>query len=131
MLDILFKLREKPTHEETQSFEKSALEILEKQKIDTEKKIKRLYLLYADSDDDILLETIEEQKRRLTSIMTQISNESENQKALISKDNIDDIVLNLKSMWNNSTFQQKRNILKLLIDKIIITDENIDIRLKV
>ena len=63
--------------------------------------------------------------------MTQISNESENQKALISKDNIDDIVLNLKSMWNNSTFQQKRNILKLLIDKIIITDENIDIRLKV
>lgn len=131
VLDILFKLREKPTHEETQSFEKSALEILEKQKIDTEKKIKRLYLLYADSDDDILLETIEEQKRRLTSIMTQISNESENQKALISKDNIDDIVLNLKSMWNNSTFQQKRNILKLLIDKIIITNENIDIRLKV
>ena len=131
VLDVLFKLKEKPTHAETHSFEKSALEILEKQKIDTDKKIKRLYLLYADSDDDILLETIEEQKRRLTSIMAQISNESENQKALISKDNIDDIILNLKSMWNNSTFQQKRNILKLLIDKIIITDENIDIRLKV
>ncbi len=132
VLNLLFKLKERPNIEkQEQPFEKSALEILEKQKLETERKIKKLYLLYAESDNELLLETINEQKRRLTSIMAQISVESENKITLISKDNITDIVNNLQDLWGKSSFQQKRNIIKLLVDKIIITDDNIDIKLRV
>ena len=42
-----------------------------------------------------------------------------------------DILKNLKSTWLNMTFDEQRLIIEHIVDKVIVTNNNIDIKLKI
>lgn len=94
------------------------------------KKIKNLYNLYAQSEDEILLETINENKNELSRLEKQIELESErvNNEELAheSYEKLNDI----KSTWEYMTVREKQNVIRSFIDRIVITYDKIDVYYK-
>jgi site-specific DNA recombinase len=84
-------------------------------------KIKRLYTLYAASEDRLLLETIEEHQAELAGIMKQISAEKE-------RDTVSGKIITLKTeigsisdVWDVLTHTERQEIVRTLIDRIVVT----------
>lgn len=102
-------------------------EYLEKKIASLRKKLKKLYNLYAESDEDTLLDTITENKNELAEAEKQLENEKnalndENMKIERYRE-----INDLKSAWDYMTFVEQQNILRQFVDKIIITDGNVEI----
>ncbi len=71
------------------------------------------------------LENLEIEKETLEKEISDIkSKEEENINKL-------DILKNLKSTWLNMTFDEQRLIIEHIVDKVIVTNNNIDIKLKI
>lgn len=92
-------------------------------------KIKKLYNLYVESDDkdELLLETINENKANLAIIAKQIESEEKSvshTKELSEKQNS---LLTAKERWETMSTREKRQVLKLCIDKIIVDDDSVEI----
>lgn len=90
-------------------------------------KIKRLYNLYAESGDDLLLETIKENQEELTSIGKLIDHENATRAATMEIDRRSEMAKNLRNMWPSLTIDEKHRALRTFIDKIILTDGNIEL----
>ena len=91
---------------------------------------KRLYRLLSKedfADDNELMETLEEKKRELE----RIDHMLENEKNAVSDVNLvavrKDVCRNLRHRWDGLTIEEKRRAIRLCIDKIVITGDNIDI----
>lgn len=97
---------------------------------DTAIKLKRLYNLYAESGDELLLETIKENKAQLDNLLEKIKLEDE--KAMytnsirMTKENL----RNISELWDYMSINDKQNTVRSVIDKIIITDNKVDVRFK-
>ena len=105
----------------------SIVNILYKQYDELTKQLKRLYNLYAKDNDDLLLETIEDLKKQLSNIKKQIKTEQE--RNLISN-KIDDVKKTLETLqetWEYMTAQEQKNIIRSCIDKVIITNNNVEV----
>lgn len=90
-------------------------------------KIKRLYNVYADDPNPLLLETIKENQKELEYLSQAIEKEKE---AISLSEDIDKqngMVKNLRNKWNTMTIKEKQKALRICIDKIIITDDKIDV----
>lgn len=98
---------------------------LEKEKI----KLKRLYELYADGNDTVL-ELIKDNEKVITSLKEKISVESKNSVNTQKKEFVYENIKKLADIWNDIDKRRKNMILKSIIDKIIIVNGNIEIRLK-
>lgn len=93
-------------------------------------KIKRLYNLYAQSSNDLLLSTIEENQEELKKIQTQIKHEQE-RKAITNKMiETKKMISNIKDAWDYMTIQERQNLMHQCIEKIVINDNNVDIHYK-
>ncbi len=107
--------------------EVTALELLHEQYDCIANKIKRLYNLYAESANDLLLETIKENQKELKNIQSQIEIEQKRNtltnKFAEKKEKLKDI----EQVWNLYTIKEKQEVLRLFIDKIIINEEHVDI----
>lgn len=103
------------------------IQILHKQYDNTSKKIQRLYNLYAEDEDEILLQTIKENKLQLKSIEKQIEYEkkinvkTQHQKHIIGK------ISHLSEIWTEMTQQEKILVMHEIIKKITIAGSNIKI----
>lgn len=71
------------------------------------------------------LENLEKEKETLEKEISDIK--SKNEKNI----NKLDILKNLKSTWFNMTFDEQRLIIEHIVDKVIVTNNNIDIKLKI
>lgn len=94
-------------------------------------KIKRLYGLYADSPDEILLESINELKqsrRQMEAKLLKLQNE--NSRSVAQKE-IQKTIENLEQIWDCLSVDEQRNILHILIESIEITDDKIDIHYRI
>lgn len=91
-------------------------------------KIKRLYNLYAESGDEILLETIEENKASLKTVSEMIENEKASKLELLDEKEKKAAVSNLRGRWSTMSFDEKRKSVLLCIEKIEITDGVVDIK---
>lgn len=100
---------------------------LKKQLQTTEQQIKRLYTLYASDADELLLSTIEEYKQKYQKLSAQLALEQEQQILTNNRHALLDKIHNLNEIWDILTFEEKRNILHNLIEKIVITDFLIEI----
>ena len=108
----------------------SVLEILDRQYDEAGKKLKRLYGLYAGSGDELLLETIEEHKKQLSGISKQI--ERENERSVLS-DKINSVrktLSTLKESWEYMTEQEKKNIVRSCVERVVIADGDVKIYYK-
>ncbi len=94
-------------------------------------KIKRLYGLYADAPDEILLESINELKqtrRQMEAKLLRLQNEDT--KAAMHRE-IQKTIENLENIWDILSIDEQRNILHILIESIKITDDKIDIHYRI
>lgn len=134
VLNYLFSLKEdtngQKIKEDSLITETNILNELEENKELLQKKIKRLYNLYSESEDDILLETINEQKEKLKSIDKKIENELQNKHNASRKLETAKIVTNLSDTWEYMTTEEQQKILRMIINKITITGHNINIDFK-
>jgi site-specific DNA recombinase len=94
-------------------------------------KIKKLYNLYASDGNEILLETIEELKESLAKISEQIK--TENERAAISAANteVNKKLETISETWEYMTKQEQKNIIRSVVDKIVVTDGGVEIFYKV
>lgn len=90
-------------------------------------KIKRLYNLYAESGDALLLETIKENQEELTNISKLIDHENATHAATMEIDRRNDLAKNLRNVWPSLTIDEKHRALRTFIDKVILYQDNIEI----
>ena len=130
VIKTLFALKNRTEEvDKTQPLETSTLDILNNQREEVEKKIKRLYNLYAESEDDILLDTINENKKKLENIKKRIENEIIQHNITANRDELKNTVMVLEETWNYMTHRERQNIVRNIVDKITITGDNVDVNL--
>lgn len=106
----------------------SALQTL-KQKYDVVSgRIKRLYNLYAASEDDILLETINENKNELAEISRQIENEKKLSAVVNDLNEKNKTIATIEDSWDSMGIKDKQKAIRICIDRIEISDTNISIK---
>jgi len=91
-------------------------------------KIKRLYNLYAESGDKLLLSTIQDNQEELSSISKVLESEKNSVAVVNDIVSLNNAVRNIENGWENMTIAEKHRILRTCIDKIIITDHAVDIK---
>ena len=132
VLDDLFKMTDsisaKPLpNPENPPDRQAALKSLRQKHDALAAKIKRLYNLYAENPNDILKSTIEENQSCLSEVAEMLFNEK------ASFDAVNDIaernreVRNLRNRWDALTVREKQRALRICINRIVITDDKVDI----
>ncbi len=111
--------------------QKSVIEILKENENKLNDKLKRLYNLYAEAEDDTLKETIADVKKSLNSLKAQISREEKAQ--LISKRNkeLKTQLSTLRESWEYMTRHEQKNIINSCIDKIVVNNDDVKIYYKI
>ena len=105
----------------------SIIDILNKQYDEISKKIKRLYVIYSEGSDDILLETIDGLRKQLSNIQIQIKREQERGVISGKIEEVNKTLITLKESWEYMTGQEQKNIIRNCISKIVITDKQVEI----
>lgn len=92
------------------------------------KKIKKLYSLYAENDSDNLLEVIREEEERLKELKKQLKAESERK----SEGSVDiEKIKRVSDVWETIENKEKNKALKECIEKVIIDGGDIQVRFKI
>ncbi len=106
----------------------SAGDMLKAQEAEIQKKIKKLYELYASSEDDeILLEAIKDLKKKYDKIKKQTESYMEGRKVYNKRKQIYETVENLSQVWEFLSPKEQQNIIHTLVRKITLTGEKINI----
>ena len=106
---------------------RAGIKILQEKYDTISAKIKRLYNLYAESEDKILLETIKENQNQLASVSKLLNNEKTSIAAVDDVVDRNNAVRNLRSVWDKLTIQEKQRALRICVNRIVVTDNHIDI----
>ena len=126
VVNALFQFADNYEPSKTESLiEKDKLTLLYNQKNELSKKLKRLYNIYAEQDDDMLLETISDVKKQLDSVNKKIEQNIQNNTEEKQRKEKIGILRNLSSIWNDITANEKKTIIRKLVDKIVITDNHV------
>lgn len=87
-------------------------------------KIKKLYHLYAENDNDNLLEVIKEEEKKLNDLKKELSMEVDKK----SKNNTNlKEIKKVADIWDLLDNKKKNKILKMCVEKVVIDGEDIDI----
>jgi len=128
VIDDLFLVKTQTTKAtETESIKESVLDILDKQYNETNRQLKKLYLLYASSSDDVLLEAIEDTKKKITSLQEQITIEQERNKMTQQITNYTKQLETIKDAWEHMADKERRDIMRAFINRIVLTDGKLEI----
>lgn len=109
---------------------KSVIDTIEDQQRILENKLKRLYTLYAEDENDYLLDTINTLKKELSAVKERLKQEQDAanlHKTVVDKQKE---LKNLRDAWDYMTHQEKQNAVRSLVDKIIINNDSIEIKYK-
>ncbi len=90
-------------------------------------KIKRLYNLYGENGDQILLQTINETKAELEAVSRMLENEKASATAIQNVAERQEAMRNLRDRWGSLSMREKQRVLRLCIDRITVTDGAVDI----
>ena len=105
-------------------------EALKKKKSALELKLKRLYDLYSESENSVLLESINEVLSEIKKLDEKIKEESErgiwSQSAAAAKEQLK----NIEKTWNYMDMPEKRNLICSVIEKITVTHSAVRIDYK-
>ena len=121
-----FAVKHKDINEDTASSQ-SMLDVLDMQYTEVSKKIKRLYNLFADSDDELLLETINELKKQLVNIKRQVEREHESNALSDSVVSIKKTLLTLEETWEYMSIQERKKIVRSCVDRVVVTGSTIEV----
>lgn len=107
----------------------NTVHLLYEQQDKINKKIKKLYNIYAESeeDNDILLGTIKDLQVQLKNINKQIELETNTSIIIRRRQEKTELLSNIEEIWNTIDLKQKKTVLRKLINKIVITDNNVHV----
>lgn len=108
----------------------SVTDILLQRKRKVSDKLKKLYLMYAESEDYVLEDVIKETKAELTEIEKEIRREEEQKTVSNRNAEVRKQLSTLSETWDFMTKSEKRNIIRSCISEIIAEPENIKIYYK-
>ena len=102
--------------------------LLQEQQKALNKKIKKLYNIYAaEEDNDILLETIGDLKKKLAQVSKQIESSISNDAVLAGRKEKAELLLTVGELWEGMDVKQKKHIVRKLVNKVVITDSHVHI----
>lgn len=111
--------------------EVSPEELLNQQMQIARKKLSRLYSLYADQDDELLLESIEQQRKNIAEINQRILREKALREEQEKKYKTHEKIRQLSEAWEYMTVDEKRAVLREAIERIEIDGARIDISYRI
>ena len=135
VLELIYRHKNKGRHTKMTRFERDKKEVLngngtvvlKERKAELEKKLKKLYNLYSEDDSDILLSTIADVKKELQSAKKQLEEEKISKTAekrlTAARKKLD----TLEETWELMTLREQKNIIRSLIEKIVISPQNVSI----
>lgn len=103
----------------------SKKELIEKEMKSTVDKLKKLYELYATNESETLLEVIGKSEKRVKELRRELDKETR-EKSLTTPERIEKIK-KISDVWDKLDVKEQNKVLKECIDKIVITEGNIDI----
>lgn len=104
------------------------LSLLYEQQNSLNKKLKKLYNIYSESDDEeTLLEAIGDLKKQIKQVNAQIELDTKNSIIYNRRKEKVKTVETIKSIWDLLDVKQKKNIIRKLINKITICDKHVNI----
>lgn len=92
-------------------------------------KIKKLYSLYADNDNDNLLEVIQDEENKLKELKKELKNEEimeSRNKAINLKE-----IRRIADIWDTLANGEKNRVLKECVEKVVIDGEDIEVYFKI
>ena len=130
MAEDLFRFSAEKTLDPGSEAERGVLELLEQQLLRAEKKLKRLYSLYSEGEDEALRETVAEQKKETAAIREKLELEK-NRKALSKRRKKTlDRISSLKEVWHVMTPMEKRAVVDQVIERVVVTGQTLQIEYK-
>lgn len=132
VLEDLFSIASEDVPEEAEKGDASGKKeplavVLERQAAALEKKLKKLYNLYAASEDDTLLEVIGENKRELERLRGETQAAREKQLDESEKQQRQSEIRNLRDAWAYMDLREQQAVLRRVIEKIVVTYEKVEI----
>ncbi len=108
----------------------SVSDMLQEQLDRAEVKLRRLYGLYGDSGDVYLLETINKTKADIDRLTASIADENAKQEVALSVLSVYQRLEGIQDAWPNMSIQEQRIVLSSVIDRITISADYTDVKLK-
>ena len=128
VLDVVFRRAKETVERDKPGLEAcTALNALENQRNELTKKLKRLYGLYAEATDEALLSSIQDMKKELAQVDKRIELESERAAVRKTADEFRQNLDTLKDCWEYMTLTEKRNVLRSILNEVVITEKNIHV----
>ena len=121
-----FALKQKQI-DDAETTTQGVLDILKNRYDEESKKLKRLYNLYSEGDNDILLEAIEDAQKKLADIQKQITAEQERDVLTNKIKDVKKTLETLKETWEYMTKQEQKNIVRSCVEKIVITYDEVEV----
>ena len=78
-----------------------------------------------------MLDTISENKKKLKLIKQSIENEIKQRSLVSNTEQLKDSIETLEDKWEYMTQQERQTIVRFLVERVTITDNNIDIKLRI
>lgn len=94
-------------------------------------KLKKLYNLYSESDNEVLLDTIKELEAKVKEINKEIKNAKKEKSALLKREDIKKQLKTLRESWEYMTFRERRNIIESCVLKIEVNNDEVKIYYKI
>lgn len=117
--------------QETEEKQISPVEVMENQLQQAQKKLARLYSLYAEQDDDILLDSINAQRKVISELQTRLEREKTLHADEAARAQRQEEIKQLRQAWPHMTVDEQRAVLREAIDKVEIDGERIDISYRI
>lgn len=125
--DLMSKIKEEFIKDKSQDTKQSALDSLMQKYNLLSAKLKRLYNLYAETGDSLLLETINENKKEFEKVSKLIKDEQGVNNTAQNLGVTFDTVNKIQISWNLMTLKEKQKALRICIDRIEITNNVVDV----
>lgn len=130
LTDIFHATKDFSPPDEAQ-FGPSPLEILKQKHGTATKKLRRLYDLYASGADEVLVEMISELKKQIKTIEQQMQAVTAQNLSVERAQSTREELCRLSGIWDRMESSQKIAALRSVVDRIVVTNDCIDITYKV
>ena len=108
----------------------SVSDMMQEQLSKAEAKLRRLYGLYGDSGDPYLLDTINKTKADIEHLKTSLADEHSKATVTRSALNVYQRLEGIQDAWPQMSVQERRTVLVSVIDRITISADYTDVKLK-